>query len=90
MKAATKHPLYGRYATMKNRCNNPKKIHYRGRGIKVCDRWLTSFWLFLEDMGERPHPKRIKSTASTATATTPRRIAVGYSRSSSKITAAAM
>lgn len=54
MKPATQHPLYGRYATMKNRCKNPKKTYYHGRGIKVCDRWLTSFWLFLEDMGEAP------------------------------------
>jgi len=54
MRLATKHPLYGRYATMKSRCTNPKKKYYHGRGIKVCDRWLTSFWLFLEDMGEAP------------------------------------
>lgn len=54
MASATKHPLYKRYASMKNRCNNPKKKYYNGRGIKVCERWAKSFWLFLDDMGEPP------------------------------------
>jgi hypothetical protein len=42
---------------MKRRCYNPNGNRYErygGRGIKVCDRWLTSFMDFLKDMGRRP------------------------------------
>lgn len=59
MKAA-EHPLYRTYSNMKTRCYNPKNVAYKnygGRGIKVCDRWLKSFWMFLVDMGEKPSPK---------------------------------
>ena len=41
---------------MRNRCNgelNPKNEAWRGRGIRVCERW-ESFENFLADMGERP------------------------------------
>lgn len=53
----TKHYLYQTWATMKQRCYNPKAFkypHYGARGIKVCERWLKSFPNFLEDMGDRP------------------------------------
>jgi hypothetical protein len=49
--------VYTTYHSMKARCYNPKLPAYKyygGRGILVCDRWLKSFDLFLEDMGERP------------------------------------
>lgn len=41
---------------MIQRCTNPARHNYEyygGRGIEVCDRWL-SFDLFYEDMGTRP------------------------------------
>jgi hypothetical protein len=48
---------YRSWATMKSRCYNEDNNRfdiYGGRGIKVCDRWLSSFENFLADMGERP------------------------------------
>lgn len=50
-------PTYKSWSDMKSRCSNSRKkdyMDYGGRGIKVCDRWLNSFSLFLEDMGTRP------------------------------------
>lgn len=50
-------PEYRAWTMMKTRCynkNNPKYPTYGGRGIKVCDRWRSSFDAFLEDMGPRP------------------------------------
>lgn len=41
---------------MRQRCYNPNDKafhHYGGRGIRVCDRWRTSFENFLSDMGRR-------------------------------------
>lgn len=38
--------LYGIWATMKSRCNNPKALGYQnygGRGIKVCDLWHNNY-----------------------------------------------
>lgn len=51
------HPLYNVWMSMKNRCRNPKAkayADYGGRGISVCERWMSSFAAFAEDMGERP------------------------------------
>lgn len=47
---------YIKWQQMKQRCFNPKNQRfkdYMGRGITVCERWLT-FTNFLEDMGECP------------------------------------
>jgi hypothetical protein len=52
----SKTPAYKAWAQMKQRCLNPNATafkDYGGRGIRVCDRWLT-FDNFLADMGERP------------------------------------
>jgi hypothetical protein len=46
---------------MITRCTKPNASdypRYGGRGIKVCDRWMT-FENFLQDMGERPEGKTI-------------------------------
>lgn len=48
---------------MKSRClkkNNKDYKNYGGRGIKICERWLTSFDNFITDMGERPHGRQIE------------------------------
>lgn len=58
----TKNPAYQVWADMKQRCLNPKVPQYHnygGRGITVCDRWLSSFENFLIDMGEKPAGKSI-------------------------------
>lgn len=49
-------PEYYSWASMVQRCTNPRRNNwnlYGGRGIRVCDRWL-DFDNFLSDMGERP------------------------------------
>lgn len=50
-------PTYQSWLGMVQRCTNPnsgKWARYGGRGITVCERWLT-FANFLADMGERPN-----------------------------------
>jgi hypothetical protein len=45
---------------MKTRCLNPNVRaypNYGGRGVTICERWLT-FENFLADMGEKPAPGR--------------------------------
>jgi len=53
----TKHPLYKTWEGMIDRCRRVTASNYErygGRGITVCQRWH-DFWLFVEDMGERPN-----------------------------------
>jgi hypothetical protein len=50
-------PEYTTWAGMKGRCYDANHRVYRlygGRGIRVCERWLSSFLNFLDDMGPRP------------------------------------
>lgn len=45
---------------MKERCYNKNNASYKSYGFKgiiVCDRWLSGFNLFIEDMGPKPSPK---------------------------------
>lgn len=52
-------PEYGVWASMKERCSNPKQKQfdrYGGRGIRVCDDWQ-NFDGFISDMGHRPTPE---------------------------------
>jgi hypothetical protein len=56
-KGKTAHELFFVWRNMKNRCyqtTHKKYRHYGGRGITVCDRWLSDFWAFVADMGDRP------------------------------------
>jgi hypothetical protein len=50
-------PEYRTWSNIKQRCYNqksPSYENYGARGIYVCDRWLTSFETFFNDMGKRP------------------------------------
>ena len=50
-------PEYNSWQKMIQRCANPEDPsypNYGGRGIRVCDRWQSSFVAFLSDMGRRP------------------------------------
>lgn len=50
-------PEYRAWASMHDRCTNPKTAsycYYGARGVSVCKRWR-SFEAFFEDMGPRPH-----------------------------------
>jgi hypothetical protein len=56
-KTGAKPPEYHVWQHMKQRCTNPDNKHYPsygGRGITICQEWLTSFTSFLSDMGSRP------------------------------------
>lgn len=53
---------YRIWCAMKTRCYNPSVANwplYGGRGIAVCERWRTSFPMFLRDMGEAPPGRSI-------------------------------
>lgn len=53
-------PEHVAWQRMRGRCNNPKEasyIYYGARGIRVCDKWESSFEDFLSDVGLRPSPE---------------------------------
>lgn len=53
-------PEYRTYRSMKKRCLDPKNNRFNshgGRGVTICERWLSSYSNFLEDMGRKPSPK---------------------------------
>lgn len=50
---------YSSWHHMKDRCLNPKHHAYKsygGRGIRICKRWINSFFCFLKDVGTKPSP----------------------------------
>lgn len=60
------HDAYNVWIDMRRRCLDPRAQgykHYGGRGIKICDRWLSgegglsAFECFLTDLGARPSRK---------------------------------
>jgi len=56
-KNGNKTSIYTTWLKMKHRClnsNNKDFQHYGGRGITVCERWLTSVENFYKDMGDKP------------------------------------
>lgn len=51
---------YTIWSSMIQRCTNPNNTNYNlygGRGIKVCEQWSNSFYLFYKYMGNRPTSK---------------------------------
>ena len=54
-----KHPFYGLWNSIIDRCTDPKHPayhNYGGRGIAICDRWMDP-WLFAEDIYREIGPK---------------------------------
>lgn len=51
------------WRSMRHRCCNPSNaswMHYGGRGITVCERWVNDYDAFFEDMGEAPEGKSLE------------------------------
>lgn len=51
---------YCAWVNMRHRCTNDKHVQFKdygGRGIKVCDRWISDFDQFLKDVGPKPTPE---------------------------------
>ena len=49
----SRHPMYPVWQTMKARCSREyhhEFLRYGGRGIKVCDEWMSDFMNFYNDM----------------------------------------
>jgi hypothetical protein len=64
---AKKHPLYGRWVGMRQRCNDKNHIAYQrygGAGITVCDEW-SNFQQFIDDMGEYQQGQSIERRDNT-------------------------
>ena len=56
----TNTPEYETWCRIKRRCKDIKYhsySYYGGRGIKVCEQWISSFETFFKNMGQRPSPK---------------------------------
>ena len=52
--------IYRIWRAVISRCTRKKDraySHYGGRGIRLCERWFSSFAAFIADMGERPSPE---------------------------------
>lgn len=53
----SKTPEFVAWCSIVQRCTNPRARvykHYGGRGIKICDKWASSFDAFFNDVGPRP------------------------------------
>lgn len=53
-------PEYSSWRSMIQRCTNPKSpkfTYWGGRGITVCDEWVSDFEAYLSHVGPRPSPK---------------------------------
>lgn len=56
-------PEYSSWSSMVQRCTNENSQGwewYGARGIKVCERWRTSYANFISDMGRRPPGRSIE------------------------------
>lgn len=51
---ATEYKIWANICQRTTNPKNPKWMDYGGRGIGICDSWLSSFINFYADMGKRP------------------------------------